>query len=787
MAQESTSLSTGAAEPSDVLNALRKYLRNWYWFVLSLALCCLGAYLYLHYATPRYSIRGTLLIREEGNRPQFTSQGPFSELDIFRTSKNIDNEIEILRSKTLMRRALEDLSLYATYYVPGSIRDVEVYGRKSPIKTIISRLDSIAYGKTITIRPKGNQFELVEEDEDGRVVTSTHSFGQSVEKPYATFTVVANVTPIKHPEIAIVFHDIRKLAESYNQRLMVGTINTNASVLAVSLVDPVPNKGVDILTSLITRYNEEAVEDKKQIAAYTIEFIDERLTYLTSELSDVEKDVEQYKQKNELTDVNSETQLYLQRANEYNKQLAEFAIQVDVLTSIQAYLLGEESENGLVPSSLSIQDPTLMGLIAKFNELQLERQRMLRTTRPNNPIVLSISEQLHNLRTNILENLRNIKSGLLITQENLQKKSKQFESRIQQVPMMERELLEINRQQSIKQQLYLFLLTKREESGLSLASTVANSRVIDPPQAGDLPVSPKKRQILLLAVLLGLGLPLAFIYTKELLNNKVRTRKDVETATPAPILGEIIRSKHKTPLAVVDNSQTPVSEMFQLIRYNLQFSTLGQENKVLLVTSSRSGEGKTFFSINLGATMASVGKKVVVVSLDLRKPKLMEYLRLSDNQGVSDYVISDTFSAEALTVPVPNVPGLFALGTGLIPPNPGELIANARIASLLTELREHFDLVLIDTSPVGQVADAFALAPYVDSTIYLVRYDYTYKAQLAIIDDIYRDKKLNHPMIVMNDAKKKNNYRHGYGYGYGYTNGKSNGAKARPKRKKSRV
>lgn len=787
MNKENKYFSAETTDTGDIMSVLHKYLRYWYWFVLSLVVCGVGAYLYLHYATPQYAVRGTLLIREDGNQQQFASQGPFSELDIFRTSKNIDNEIEILRSKKLMQRTLEDLGIYATYYVKGRIRDVEVYGRKSPVKTIISQLDSSAYGKSVVIHPEGNHFELVETDQAGNQTRSTHSFGQTIEKPYATFTVVANVAPIRNQEIAIVFHDIRKLAESYNQKLMVGTLNTNASVLAVSLVDPVPHKGIDILSRLIARYREETIEDKKQIAAYTIEFINERLTYLTSELSDVEKDVERYKQRNELTDVSSETQLYLQRANEYNKQLAESAIQIDMLTSIQSYLLAEEGEFGLVPSSLSIQDPTLMGLVSKFNELQLERERMLRTTQPHNPIVLSISEQLHNLRSNILENLKNIKSGLLITQENLQKKSEQFESRIQQVPMMERELLEINRQQGIKQQLYSFLLTKREESGLSLASTTANSRIIDPPQAGDFPVSPKKRQIVLLAMLVGLGLPFALIYVKELLNNKVRERKEVENATQAPILGEIAHSKHQKEMIVAGGSQTPVAEMFHLIRYNLQFAALGIENKVLLVTSSRSGEGKTFFSINLAATLASVGKKVVVVSMDLRKSKLMQYLQLPTNHGVSDYVISDSFSAEALSVPVPSVPNLFAIGSGLTPPNPGELITNHRIETLLSELREHYDFVVIDTPPVGLVADAFALAPHIDSTVYLVRFDYTYKDQLAIVDEIYHSKKLKHPMLVLNDAKKKNSHRYSYGYGYGHQNGSSNGRKVVSQEKKNRV
>ncbi|MDX5436551.1 MAG: capsular biosynthesis protein, partial [Pontibacter sp.] len=393
----------------------------------------------------------------------------------------------------------------------------------------------------------------------------------------------------------------------------VAPVNKEASVLTISLTDAVPEKGVTIINKLIEVYNKEAVEDKNQIAANTIQFIDERLTYLTEELSTVEKDVEAYKRQNELTDVSSEAKMYLERASEYNRQLSELEIQIDVLNSIETYLKNQKNQFELVPSTLSIQDATLLNLIGKFNELQLERQRLLRTTQPSNPIVLNVNEQLANLRVNILENLGNIKNSLTITRNNLRANSSQFESRIQKVPAIERELLEINRQQGIKEGLYLYLLQKREESALSLAATVSNSRVIDSAVAGDLPVKPKKQLIYLLAFLVGLGVPFAFIYVRDMLDDKVKEIKDIESVTATPVLGEIAHNYSGETLVVTKESRGPVSELFRLIRANLQFATVGKENRVILVTSSMSGEGKTFFSINLAASLVLTGKKVVVI------------------------------------------------------------------------------------------------------------------------------------------------------------------------------
>ncbi|NEM97600.1 GumC family protein [Pontibacter burrus] len=750
-------------EDINIKEVLQKYLRYWYLFVFGVLIAGIAAFVYLRYTTPQYRVSSTLLIKDDKKGPSLTENAVLNDLDLFQSGKNIDNEIEILKSKSLMNRVLKELALHTTYYVDGRVKSTEIYGNSMPINLIVSRLDSAAFNKVFTIRTVDNiNFQL--EDEG---IVSQHKFGQEIKKPYASFTVVAgNGVIAVGKNITVKFHDIRKVAESYNRKLTVAPVNKNASVLSLSLVDPVPAKGVAILNKLVEVYNNEAVEDKNLIAGSTIQFIDERLKYLTSELSVVEQDVESYKRDNRVTDVSSEAKLYLEKASEYNRQLSEWAIQIDVLESIEKYLLKQDSQHELVPSTLTIQDATLLGLIGKFNELQLERKRLLRVSQPGNPLVQNINEQLANLRGNILENLRNIKNGLIITRNNLQASSAQFESRIKEVPSIEKDLIEIKRQQSIKEGLYLYLLQKREESALSLAATVANSRIIDPAIAGDRPVEPKKQLIYLLAFLMGLGIPFAGIYIKELLNDRVQNQQDVKRATSTPVLGEIAHNDTFEKLVVTENSRSTVAELFRLIRTNLQFATLGKDNKVIMVTSSMSGEGKTFFSINLGASLALTGKRVVLVNFDLRKPRLLQDMGLSNETGISNYIIDERLGVEDIIIPASDVHGLYAIGSGPIPPNPAELMMSPKVGHLLAELRESFDYILLDTSPAGQVADAFTLAPFIDACVYIVRYNYTFKSQVAIVDDIYQNRKLKHPMIVLNDADMKEAY--GYGYGYGY-------------------
>jgi tyrosine-protein kinase Etk/Wzc len=761
---------SSASAKINIKAVLFRYLQYWYLFVIGVVLCVSAAYIRIRYTVPQYYISSNILIKDDKKGQGLAESAAFSDLNTFQFGKNIDNEIILLKSRNLVERVLTELSFHTTYYYEGRFHDLEVYGSNLPLKVIVSSLEPSAYGKTISVHTReNNSFEIEEKTSTGEAEKSSHKFGQQINKPYGVFTIVASSgnSPVKPGQkLLIQFHGIADLAGYYSEKISVYPISKNTSVLNIGLLDPVPEKGIDIVNKLIEVYEKEAVEDKNKIAANTLRFIDERMAYLTTELSDVEKNVELFKKQNNLTDVSSEASISLSGASEYSRQLAAYELQLDLLNSIENYLKKEENQFDLVPSSLSIQDPTLSSLISKFNELQLERQRMLRTTQPENPLVVNITDQLSNLRANIKENLRNIKNGMSITRQNLMANSSRFESRKRQVPEIERELLEINRQQSVKANLYLYLLQKREESALSLAATVSNSRVIDAASAG-YPIGPNKPMLYTIAILIGLGVPFAGLYLKDLLNDKVQQLNDVEKMTPTPILGEIARNRKggKTVVITKDN-RSSIAEMFRHVRTNLQFATLGKENKVILITSSMSGEGKTFFSINLAASLVLTGKRVVVIGMDLRKPQLLQALELRDAPGISNYIVSNTISVNDIVMPVKDVPELYVIGSGPVPPNPAELLLSPKVEKLFHILKESFDYIIIDTAPVGQVVDAFMLAPYVDSTIYLVRYNYTNKAQIEIINKVYREKKLKHPMIVLNDAKKENG--HGYGYGYGY-------------------
>lgn len=752
-------------EEIDVKQLVSKYFRYWYLFLISVVVCLILAFIYLYLATPTYRIESTMLLKNEESESTSGNNTP-GEINLFNTKQKIDNEIEVLKSTGLMQRVFSELSLNVTYHLKEQFKTVEIYGAAVPIRLSISKLHPTAYDKSITIHRKtSTTFELKEDD--GAI--SNHKYGEEISKPYGIFTVIAARDSRTHEPIIVKFHDTQKLATDYNEALKVETVNKKASVIRISIVDSVPEKGKDIINKLLEVYSKEALEDRNLFAHTTIQFIDERLKFLTSELSDVEKDVEEYKRENELTNVTSNADQYVTQAGEYNKQLSELGIQIQVLESIETYINKQPGKFELVPSTLTIQDPTLVQLITRFNELQLERERMLRTTLPNNPLVQDLNEQLASLQLNILENLHNIKNGLVITQKSLQSSSGRFRSQIKKVPSIERDLLEISREQGTKGNLYLYLLQKREESALALEVTVSKTRMLDAATADDKPVSPKTTLVYLFALIVGFGVPLSGIYIKDTLNDKVQSKRDIYRATNTPILGEISHNSSGKSLIVTDANGASIAELFRLIRSNLHFATAGKENKVVLVTSSSSGEGKTFFCINLAASLTLIGKKVALLELDLRMPSLSKQLGVPPGAGISDYLVApDKVSIEDIIRPHRTVPRLFIASSGSLPPNPAELMMSHNLAHLISELKVSFDYIIIDTAPIGKVADAYSLSSLIDSTIYIVRYNYTTKDQIDLIEDIYRNKKFVHPMIVLNDAKEDAKNAYGYGYKYGY-------------------
>jgi capsular exopolysaccharide synthesis family protein len=771
MATELFPLKSEQPKGKDLKLIFQKYLRFWYLFLLGAVIALAVAYAYLrYYAVAEYEITSTLLIKNESSKPELSGLGGLAGagVGIGQSTNDLNNEIQVLKSKSLMDRVVNDLAFYASYFIKGKIRDVEVYGKTSPITIVISKLNPLSYNKQVIIHLKpNNEFTLTDA---GTETSSTHQLGQLITMPYGSFTVIAttyNVDANKlfSKDILVKFHDIKRVAAGLNEALKIVPLSKESTILQVSLVDAVPERGKDVINKLVEIYNREALEYKNRNATNTISFLDERLKVITSELSGVERGVEQFKKQNDVADVSSQANNYIAQASTYNKQLSDWAIQIDVLESIEKYLNKTSGQYSMVPSSLGIQDPTLVGLIEKFNGLQLERERLLRTMEVDNPIVQNTNEQLANLRTNILENLQNIKRGLIITSRNLKTSSGQFQSQIKKVPSIERELLEINRQQEVKRILYAFLLQKREEAALELAATVSNSRIIDPALSGDYPISPKVQLIYLIAILLGLSIPFLGIYIKELLNDKIQNMQDVEELTSAPVLGELLLNSKRETLVVTKSNRSPIAEMFRLIRANLNYLMFKKDNKVILVTSSMSGEGKTFFSLNFAASLLLIDKKVVLLELDLRNSDLSHILGVSDNLGITDYLSSDKLAISDIIQHPEAIPGLSVISSGPRPVNPAEMLMSGKLAYLIGELRESFDYIILDTAPVGKVSDVFGLAPLVDSGIYLVRCNYTYKRMVNIVDKIYRSNKINNMMVVVNGTKAGDNDSYGYGYG----------------------
>jgi tyrosine-protein kinase Etk/Wzc len=766
---------------TDMKTLITGYARYWYLFAIAVAIPVTIAFFKIRYTVPLHHVGCTILLKDPADNTGFSANPALSDLEMLKSSKNMDDQIMLLKSKTLMQRVLTELSLHTTYFLEGTVHDIEVAEADLPIKIVVSRMEPNGFGKKVAIYPKDNNTFLLEEaDAAGKPTTRKFGFGDQIKRPYAEFTVLEASSSASYGQdekIIVQFQDIAKLSSHYSNQLSISPANKTSNVLSIGLTDPVWKRSILIMNKLIEVYETEAAEDKNLTASNALTFMDDRLKFLTTELSDVEKNVELYKKMNDLTDVSSEAQLYLQSADDYGKKLAEFDIQIEILNSLDDYLKREGSDVELVPSSLSIADPTLVVLIGKFNELQLEKQRMLRTTRPDNPLIQNINDQLKNLRTTIGENIKNIRNGLVITRQNLVASSRKFEHRKKKVPAMERELLEINRQQGVKEALYLYLLQKREESALSLAASVSSFRVVDPP-AVLYPILPNKPMIYMIAVLLGMTFAFAIVYIRNLLNDKVMGLEDIKALTKVPILGEIVRSKSKDTIVVGHLETTLIAEMFRLIRTNHQFYMLGKPNVVTLITSSMSGEGKSFFSLNLAASLVLTGKKVVVLGMDLRRPTLLQSVKMAEGLGITNFLVSASLTVEEIIRPSDVLPDLYIISSGPVLPSPTELMMSRRAEELFTRLKGMFDHIIIDSAPIGLVADAFTLAQYLDSTIYLVRRDYTPKGRLELIDQVHRENKLRNPMIVLNDTEIRNGKGYGYGYGYGNSSDKKKKKKA---------
>lgn len=781
MQRRKTDIRKQQEDQTDLLEMVRsRYSPYWPLFLLVALIAVAGAFVYLRYATPVYRVTASLLIKDDAKG---MGGSALSSLDLFGSGKEIDNEIEILKSKTLARQVIRHLNLYGEVVEDGKIRDVTVY-QQTPLRMVFLQPDSIA--------PLVNQKLPLKVDDATQQVTignTTYHMRDTVSTPWGKMVLLpGNVTDNSKHNYFVHIAGEKLLTLRLIGGLKVGQANKLANVISLEYSDVVPARGEAVLNELMKVYDAAAIDDKNKMSAKTMAFVEERLRIVTGELGQVEAEMEKFKTSEGVVDISEQSKLFLENVKENDSKLSEANMQLSVLQSIEDYVKGKKEDDNMVPATLGLTDPVLLELVNRLSETEMQLIRLKKTTGENSPLLSSLNDQKRKLTPAILENIRSLRANLEAGKQKLTLDNAKYSSVLRTVPGKERALLAISRQQAIKNNIYTFLLEKREETALQYAAAISDSRIVDPAEADSFPFSPRRSMILGLSLIGGLALVAGFISIKDMFNREVMFRADIEKATSAPILGEIMQDEKAHPIAITDGRRTAIAEQFRALRTGLNYIGINGGNKTIMITSSISGEGKSFIAINLAISLSLMKKKVVLLEFDLRKPRVSKMLDVPHTPGISNYLIGQAVVGEILKKPIEGNDYFHLLSAGVIPPNPSELILNGRLEQLLASLRATFDYIIIDTAPVGPVTDARLLAPFTDATLYVVRHQRTPKFHLRMIDELYQTQELGKLNIVFNGIKMRgipgygNGYANGYGYGnghgygYGYTDEHQNGA-----------
>ena len=788
-------LGEQSEEQVNIQELLFRYLIHWPWFVVSIIICIACAWGYLRLTTPIYNISATVLIKDEkkGGGASMSSDLEKMGLEGFvSSSSNVDNEIEVLRSKSLAREVVNNLGLFVTYMDEDEFPSKELY-HTSPVLVSLTHQEADklpgrmeinmilqptgALGVQITVgekeyRKQFDKLPAVFPTDEGTVAFFANNDTLSAVCP-------ENITKERH--ITAFINRPFSVLKEYVNSLSIAPTSKTTSVVVISLENTNTRRGRDYINKLLEMYNINANNDKNEVAQKTAEFIDERIGIISKELGSTEQDLENFKRSAGITDLSSEAQIALTGNAEYEKKRVENQTQINLVMDLQRYMKGNEYE--VLPSNIGLQDAASAGAIDRYNQMLVERKRLLRTSTENNPTIINLDTSIRAMRTNVQATLDATLKGLQITKEDLAREASRYSRRINDAPTQERQFVSIARQQEIKSGLYLMLLQKREENAITLAATANNAKIIDEALADDNPISPKKTIVYLVALVLGVGLPVGVIYLIGLTKFKIEGRADVEKLTSLPVVGDIPLADEKTgSIAVFENQNNLMSETFRNVRTNLQFMLENGKN-VILVTSTISGEGKSFVSSNLAISLSLLGKKVVIVGLDIRKPGLNKVFNLSKKEhGITQFLTNPTVNLMDLVQSSDINKNLFILLGGTVPPNPTELLARDGLDKAIEILKKNFDYVILDTAPVGMVTDTLLIGRVADLSVYVCRADYTRKAEFILINEFARNNKLPNPCIAINGLdlqKRKYGYYYGYGkygkyygygkgYGYGY-------------------
>jgi len=745
-------------ESVDILKLLSPYISRWKWFLLSVALFIALGFLYLRPITPMYKTSASLLIKDrQPGRGTLIDQ-----LDMFSSRNVTDNEVEILRSYNLMERVVRELELQVSYSVKRNGHHRFLH-KTSPLQVELIQPTLISY-----LEPLPCRFT-----EDGQLIINNEIYPSAglIVTEYGTLRIAVDDSLLMHWDkedvLFVHLNTLENVAARLLMQLSVQRKSITSSIIGLSIVTPNPRMGEDILNYLIEVYNIAAVENKNLLINSTLQFINTRLLDVAEDLSQAEAQLEQFRVSRNITNIGAEAQMYLSAAQTNEIERNKVNIQLNVLQGIEDYVQGKESASGTVPATMGINDPTLLSLVAALITAETEKAKALHTMKAANPLVQVHDERITNLKNSILDNIQALRNGLEITKQQLLAQNHRIEQQLNALPKKERELLDVSRQQEVRNQLYVYLLSKREETAISYASTVADSRIIDPARSSDIPVSPRRVIILLVFMMLGFIVPVIGIFLKGLLYNKISSKGELEKALQVPLIGEVTFVKAASKI-VAGIKRGRLAEQFRTLRSNLKFMmAAGQGLRTIMVTSSTSGEGKSFLATNLGATYASLGKRAIVLGFDLRHPGVSLAFGLDSEPGISNYLAGQR-SLQEITRTVEGHDNLHVLTCGTIPPNPQELLMSPKMTELFAELRLLYDYVIIDTPPAGLLSDALLLNEFADVVVYVMRQNYTPKDRVKLLNDFYLQKKLNNLCVVANGLKTQdwggNYYRYGKRY-----------------------
>ena len=780
-------------KPVDYKTIIFEYLLYWPVIAVCLVLSIAAAYTHLRYKTPVYKVASTVLIKQ-GDKSKTTSIAQLAgvqDLGTFSMANNFDNEVEIIQSYTLIKKVVNTLGLYINHELDNKLRyNLPLY-KNSPIQVWMSPDDAENLPSLLEV-----QLGTTAENKISATVTYTdlENIKQTMSKAFEEFPAVF-ITPVGNlsftcpkdtlsPEELAALPSIKAtiappsiVADGYKASLSATPTTEFTSIVQLLIYDTNRQRGIDFLNTLVAIYNNEANEDKNQVAMRTAEFIDERIRVINQELSTTESELADYKQRAGLTDLSTNAQIALRENSEYDQKRAENTNQLRLISHLRDYIENPENNNEVIPANVGLTDAALVSVISQYNEMIIERKRLLRTSKANNPVVINLDASIAATRNTVLATVESIEKGLQITRNNLDIEAGKYRTKISNAPKQERELLDISRQQEIKANLYLMLLQKREENAITLAAKANNGRIVEEARAGSL-VSPNKRNTYMVAILLGLMFPIGCIWLKRALRFKLEGRTDVQNITDAPIVGDIpqVKGNKERSIVVRENHNGLMEETFRNLRTNLQYM-LKEEEKVILFTSTTAREGKTFNAANLATSFAYMGKKVVIVGLDIRNPSLTKVFGIDKKEhGITEYLAAPTATDLMSNCYQSSVPNLYILPCGTVPPNPTELVARPSLDKAIEILKEQFDYVILDTAPIGMVTDTRLITRVANLCVYVCRVDYTRKNEFELVKELQKREDFPTLGILINGIdmdNRKNGYYYGYGryakYGkYGY-------------------